>query len=191
MVVNWFFNQLVVDLPYWNIMTGKGHRLTGLGTGFFAAALVHTLGFNYTAEIVAGITAALSTTVPDWTEIPTYKRGIRTGTVIPHRTITHWPPLWLGLIYIAFNYLEPLPAATLIGVCVGALSHILADAPNPLGIPWILPNKRISILGGLWRSGEFEKAMVVVFTIAGAITWGYTHQDITWIKIIIKAWNRL
>lgn len=171
-------------------MTGNGHRLTGLGAGFFSAALVHTLGFNYTAEIVAGIIASLSTTVPDWIEIPTYRKGMRAGTIIPHRTITHWPPLWLGLIYIAFHYLEPLYAAALIGVSVGALAHILADAPNPMGIPWLLPNKRVSILGGLWRSGEFEKTMVIVFTIAGASMWVYTHQNTAWMQTIIKIWSQ-
>ena len=172
-------------------MTGKGHRLTGLGAGFFAAALVHTLGFNYKAELVSALLAVLSTNIPDWIEIPTYKRGIRTGTLIPHRTITHWPPLWLGFIYIAFHYLEPLYAAALMGVCVGALVHILADAPNPRGIPWLLPNKRITLLGGLWRSGEFEKTLVMIFTVSGAFTWGYTHQDTTLIQTIIKGWDHL
>lgn len=185
-VVNWFFNQLVVDLQYWNNMTGKGHRLTGLGAGFFAAALTHTLGYNYTIEMVSALLAAFSTTIPDWIEIPTYKRGVRTGTLIPHRTITHWPPLWLGLIYVAFHYLDPLYAAAVIGICVGALAHILADAPNPMGIPWILPFSRLSIAGGLWRSGQFENTIVFVFTAAGIATWVYTHQDTPLVQAIIN-----
>lgn len=167
-------------------MTGQGHRLTGVGAGFFAAALVHTLGFNYTAELLAAIAAASSTTLPDWLEIPIYKKGVRTKTFIPHRTITHWPPLWLGLMYIAFTYLEPMYAATVLGICVGALAHIVADAPNPMGVPWFWPHKRVSIFGGLWRSGEFEKTMTFIFTLAGIGIWLHSHQDTSWMIAIME-----
>lgn len=169
-------------------MTGKGHRLTGIGAGFFAAALVHVLGYNYTAEMIAGLAAASSTTLPDWAEIYTYKKGVRTGTLIPHRTVTHWPPLWLGLMYVAFHYLDPYPAAILLGVCVGAMAHILADAPNPMGIPLLWPHKRVSFFGGLWRSGEFEKSMTAIFTLAGLVFWGYTHQETVWVQTLINVW---
>lgn len=170
-------------------MTGQGHRLTGVGAGFFAAALVHTLGFNYTAEILAALAAASSTTLPDWIEIPVYKKGVRAGTLIPHRTITHWPPLWVGLIYLAYYYAEPYYAATLIGISVGALAHIVADAPNPMGIPWFWPHKRVSIFGGLWRSGQFEKTMTLVFTVTGLLYWGYAHQDTEWLMAILEKWS--
>lgn len=172
-------------------MTGKGHRLTGVGAGFFAAAFVHVLGYNYTAEIIAGLAAASSTTVPDWIEIPTYKKGVRTGTLIPHRTITHWPILWLGLMYVAFHYLEPYPAAIALGVCIGALAHILADAPNPMGIPMLWPHKRVSIFGGLWRSGEFEKSMTFVFTVVGLMFWAYTHQEAALVQRVLDGWAQL
>jgi len=158
-------------------MTGKGHRLTGVGAGFFAAAFVHVLGFSYSAEAIAALAAAFSTTLPDLIEIPIYKRGARTRTLIPHRTITHWPPLWFGIMYGAYYYLEPYYACALIGMSVGALAHILADAPNPLGIPWVLPHKRIALFGGLWRSGENEQMMVTVFTLFGVGSWLYAHQN--------------
>lgn len=167
-------------------MTGQGHRLTGISAGFFAAALVHTLGFNYTSEAIAAFAAAASTTLPDWLEIPIYKKGVRSGTLIPHRTITHWPPLWLGLMYFAFNYLEPFYAVMVMGIGVGALVHIVADAPNPMGVPWLWPNTRVSIFGGLWRSGEFEKTMTCVFTIAGVAIWLHSHQKTSWILAIIE-----
>lgn len=170
-------------------MTGKGHRLTGIGAGFFAAALVHTLGFNYTAEVFAALAAASSTTLPDWIEIPVHKKGMRAGTLIPHRTITHWPPLWLGLMYFAFYYLEPYYAATLIGICVGAITHILADAPNPMGVPWFWPHKRVSILGGLWRSGQFEKTITAVFTAIGVFYWVQAHRDNAWLMAFIERWG--
>ena len=99
--------------------------------------------------------------------------------------------LWLALMYVAYHYLDPYFAATLIGVCVGALAHILADAPNPMGVPMLWPHKRVSIFGGLWRSGEFEKSMTVVFTLVGLIFWGYTHQETTIMQSVIDGWGQL
>lgn len=170
-------------------MTGKGHRLTGVGAGLFAAAFVHVLGYDYTAEILAALAAASSTTLPDWAEITRYKKGVRAGTFIPHRTITHWPVLWLGLMYAAFHYLDPYPAAIVLGICVGALAHIVADAPNPMGVPILWPHKRVSFFGGLWRSGEFEKSMTFVFTVVGLGFWAYVHNETLFIQTLIASWN--
>ena len=157
-------------------MTGKGHRLTSVGTGFFAAAVVHLLGYNALGQLIAGLAAASSVTAPDWLEIPQYKKGVRSGTLIPHRTITHWPVLWIGIIYAAYSYLDPYIAVTIIGISMGSLSHILADAPNPMGVPMLWPHRRVSLFGGLWRSGEYEKSMAFVFTVAGIGFWLYVHQ---------------
>lgn len=149
-------------------MTGKGHRMTGLAAAFFAAAVARKTG---TPELIAASVALFSITLPDWLEIPLYRRGMRAGTVIPHRTITHWPPLWLCLIWYCAQ-LGGAVGALGQGAAVGALMHILGDAPNPMGIPWLLPNQRIRFgKKGLWRSGQNETLMVIVFTIAGYATW--------------------
>lgn len=171
-------------------MTGKGHRSTGLGAGFFAAACMHVLGFDYVAEFVAAFAAALSVNLPDQLEFPRYKNGQRRGTRIPHRTITHWPYLWLALMYIGWQYVDPLPAALLIGLSIGALMHILTDAPNPMGIPWVLPHRPVSLTGGLWLSGEFEKTIATFANTGGILTWLYVHQFLNWIPPFIAGLSR-
>lgn len=152
-------------------MTGKGHRLTGLGTAFIAATLAKYAGLDEVLQILTGAIASISTTIPDWIEIPYYRKGVRAGSLIKHRTITHWPWLWLGLMIwgCTFNGIE---ACILIGASCGALAHILADAPNPMGIPWIHPAQRIRFgKKGLWRSGEYETLIVSLFTLIGAGIW--------------------
>lgn len=151
-----------------HIMTGQGHRWTGVGAAFIAAALAHVAQLP---ELVAAAVASVSTTVPDWAEIPFYRDGKRSGSLIAHRTLTHWPPLWLGML--AMGYHEGgFIGAMLIGISTGAMTHILGDAPNPMGIPWLLPNKRMRIgKKGWWRSGDHEPFMALTFATIGFAIW--------------------
>lgn len=58
------------------------------------------------------------------------------------------------------------------GAGIGALAHIVGDAPNPMGIPWLLPHKRMRIgKKGLWRSGQHEFLIILAFAGAGYGTW--------------------
>lgn len=149
-------------------MTGRGHRWTGAGAAFIAAALAHQL---HLPEIVAAALAAVSTTLPDWAEIPFYKKGVRAGALIAHRTLTHWPLGWL--LVIGWGTHEGgLIGAVLVGTAVGSLTHILGDAPNPMGIPWLLPNRRLKLgKNGWWRSGEHEPFMALTFATLGFAVW--------------------
>lgn len=149
-------------------MTGAGHRWTGIGAAFFAAAVARLAGLP---EPVAAVVALGSCTVPDWVEIPFYRGGVRVGSLITHRTITHWPYLWLALIAWSCSNGTWVGAATL-GVGVGALTHILGDAPNPMGIPWVWPTKRVRIgKKGLWRSGQHELLIIISYAFAGYAAW--------------------
>ncbi|WP_080416106.1 metal-dependent hydrolase [Burkholderia ubonensis] len=152
-------------------MTGRGHRWTGLGAAFMAAAAARLSGMNEVAEIAAALVAASSTTMPDWIEIPFYKNGIRSGSLIAHRTLTHWPPLWLLLI--AWGVRDgSIVGALAIGAAIGSIFHILGDAPNPMGIPWLLPHRRIRFgQKGWWRSGQHEILMTLSFTAFGFAAW--------------------
>lgn len=149
-------------------MTGRGHRLTGIGAAFIAAAIAR---LTDTPEFIAAAVALTATTMPDWIEIPFYRNGTRVGSLITHRTITHWPPLWLALIY--WGILQGgVVGAMAIGAAIGSLTHILGDAPNPMGIPWILPYKRLRFgKKGWWRSGQNEFFMVVTYTLFGFGCW--------------------
>lgn len=150
-------------------MTGRGHRWTGVGAAFFAAAFARWLGLP---ELIAGAVAAASCTVPDWAEIPYYRKGCRAGSLITHRTLTHWPPLWLALACFGVFYLEPIPAAMVLGTCTGAMIHLLGDAPNPMGIPWLVPYKRLRLgRRGWWRSGEHEPMIALTLGTGGFVLW--------------------
>ena len=157
-------------------MTGTGHRLTGIGAAFIAAALLRMAGATEVEQLVGAVIAGSTPRIPDWIEISTFRNGVRTGTVIPHRTITHWPPLWLFIAWYAHGF-GGLIAAGGVGVTVGALTHILGDAPNPMGIPWIFPHKRI-VFGkkGWWRSGKNEAWIVMGYGLFGVWLWGYSAR---------------
>lgn len=136
-----------------------------------AAAVARFSGMGEFSEIAAGILAGFSTTMPDWTEIPFFRNGIRTGSLIAHRTITHWPPIWVFLIFWGFKD-QTIIGALAIGAGVGSMWHILGDAPNPMGIPWLLPHRRIRFgQKGWWRSGEHEILMTLFFTVLGYGSW--------------------
>lgn len=152
-------------------MTGRGHRWTGLGAAFLAAAAARLGGLSEISEVAAALVAAFSTTMPDWIEIPFYKNGVRSGSLIAHRTLTHWPPLWFAAIAWGV-YDGTIIGAAAIGAAVGSLYHILGDAPNPMGIPWLLPHRRIRFgKKGWWRSGQHEILMTLGFTALGYGAW--------------------
>lgn len=166
-------------------MTGKGHKATGIGAAFIAGALARWADLP---ELVACAMAAGSCTLPDWLEVPLYKKGMRTGSLIPHRTITHWPPIWLAVIWWATTQAQPIYGSVALGVAIGALTHILGDAPNPMGIPWVVPFKRNRIgAKGLWRSGEWELLIVLGYTALGLGLWriatGWRPGDVFWAEV--------
>lgn len=149
-------------------MTGTGHRLTGVGAAFMAAAFARLFSLP---ELPAALVAAGATTSPDWLELPIRAGGVRIGSLIPHRTITHWPFLWLGMSWVAVEYGGLLGACGL-GFSVGAFVHILGDAPNPMGIPWLLPFHRVRLgQKGLWRSGQYEFLLAALFAGCGYGLW--------------------
>ncbi len=150
------------------IMTGRGHRWTSVGAAFMAAAMARLLGLP---ELVAAAVATFSVTLPDWAEIPYYRNGVRAGSLIAHRTLTHWPILWL-IVAIWGAYEGGLLGSAMLGVAMGAMTHILGDAPNPMGIPWLWPTQRIRIgRKGWWKSGTHEPFMALAFAALGFVIW--------------------
>lgn len=147
-------------------MTGKGHALVGVGVGlglagFFPAGVPAILAF---AGAVSGSTA------PDWLELPQRAsfwggQGVR---LIPHRTLTHWWPLWVAAILSTVQFLHgAFFAPWLIGFAAGGLSHLLVDLPNPMGIPILTPFAKSRRSLRWWRSGQNEFPIVAVFLFGG------------------------
>lgn len=150
-------------------MKGYGHHVTGAITGTtlaIAAIKYYDIGsFSAAAAIMGGW---IGGTLPDTLEGPARAR------IIPHRTITHWIPMWLAvLVSCWFPPISTLPEIgrmAVYGLVGGAITHLLTDWPNPLGIPIKTPWKRHSL--GLWRSGENELLIIVIQLFAGWLVVG-------------------
>lgn len=94
---------------------------------------------------------------------------------IEHRTVTHWVPLWIGLLVwaVVTGVHLPLPypdivRGTVLGFIFGGLTHLIFDIPNPTGIPLVLPWKRYSL--NWWKSGRADIALVALW---GVGVWGF------------------
>lgn len=158
-------------------MGRTGHRLTGIAAGCLAAcAFWQSNGALSLVSIPAGYFGG---TAPDWLEIAhaeystKYQRWMR-KSVIPHRTITHWWPVWGAasalLVIWPLQGLHPgmglhsgigSPAAVWAiarmagtGFVAGAWMHLFMDIPNPTGIPILSPRARSRFGFGWWKSGN-------------------------------------
>lgn len=151
-------------------MTGKGHTWVSLAFSIATYKIALQLG---AVPLLVSVATVLGGTAPDWMEI----RKSNGATMIKHRTITHWLPLWLLLFFFCFGVItknESLYSlydfkineyflSFLLGFSIGGLLHLLVDIPNPMGIPILTPNRRFSLK--LWKSGKFEVPIVTAFFI--------------------------
>lgn len=156
-------------------MTGKGHVLTGLICTIATYAFMkNEFDLNTIGKALGVAGMIFGSTAPDWMEI----RKKTGGTIIPHRTITHWLPLWVLLFMFSVSNLPSqgivpydvfkiakdsvlnLDSITtyvfafLTGFSLGGLLHLATDIPNPMGIPILTPKNRFSLK--LWESGKNE-----------------------------------
>ncbi len=117
----------------------RTHRLLGTAVAFASASI--TMQFGGSA-VLAFLCTFPGSTAPDWLEIPYGGRGEDRRSIIPHRTLTHYAPLWLGVLGGALWLLAQQPVAAVnltasaaAGFSLGALSHLFLDLLTPLGIP--------------------------------------------------------
>jgi len=119
------------------------------------------------ADIVGVLGALAGSTLPDL-DIP---------LGIPHRTITHWWPIYTGagiaVKFLPTGYLPPLVTDFVFWVCVGSLLHIIEDSLTVGGIPVLGPfsKKRFSFM--LTRTGgmlEYLVSLAVIASIIGVIS---------------------
>lgn len=132
----------------------------GWSTGVFCAAYVFHKGASghyYLWSVLSFFFAKLGSTAPDWLEIAWWSRKKRLW--LPHRSLTHWGVAWAALLYFAATQVSAATpwASLLFGFAVGGLTHLLADWPNPLGVPWLY--RRHSL--GLWKSGAKDLFIVI------------------------------
>lgn len=144
----------------------SAHHVTGWAAGAIAATLVAQAGAAgpwHAGSLAAFASGIAGGTAPDWLELAWWSRTRRLW--IAHRSATHWGLGWaaaLVLSYRALGHAHPF-AAPIFGFACGGLMHLLADWPNPLGVPWVW--KRHSL--NWWKSGRCD---VLVVALAWAAT---------------------
>ncbi|GGX97958.1 metal-dependent hydrolase [Massilia dura] len=163
--------------------SSNAHHSTGFAAGLIAAVLVFHAGASgpwHAWSILALVSGAAGGTAPDWLEVAWWSRKRKLW--ITHRTWTHWGIAWGALLvysYLSLNKMAWAPAA--FGFAAGGMMHLLADWPNPLGIPWILGRHSLN----LWKSGKCDMVIVVsawlaAFVVADRFCFQsrYTHEFI-------------
>jgi len=161
-------------------MSPRGHYLTAIGVGIASSVAWARLsgpadgpGGLGLAALMGGFLAGAR--APDVLEIATFVGGER-ASVIPHRTLTHWIPLWVLALYAAFLVCTETQAALWLRalvagfVAAGAL-HVLMDFFTPTGVPLLLPVPRARVRMPLYHTGKFgEELVVLVFLAAVGIS---------------------
>ncbi|KDP84542.1 metal-dependent hydrolase [Cupriavidus basilensis] len=146
--------------------SSKAHHATGWAAGLIAAAVVTKTGAGGTfhfAAALAFLAGVAGGGAPDWLEVAWWSKSRRLW--ITHRTWTHWGIAWLALLAVAHRSLGlHWLAAPAFGFACGGLMHLLADWPNPLGVPWILGRHSLN----WWKSGRCD-LMVVAASWIGAL----------------------
>ncbi|CAG4903131.1 metal-dependent hydrolase [Paraburkholderia gardini] len=158
--------------------SSKAHHATGWAAGLIAAALVahaHASGPYHLWALLAFGGGVAGGTAPDWLEVAWWSRSRRLW--ITHRTVTHWGVGWLALLAWSYHLLGHRTfAAPLFGFACGGLMHLLADWPNPLGVPWVAGRHSLN----WWNSGRCDllvvgAAWVAAWFVAGHVWWHGGH----------------
>ena len=138
--------------------SNKAHHATGWAAGVIAAALVVQAGAGGPYQVWSFLTVLMGMfggTAPDWLEVAWWTRKRRLW--LTHRTWTHWGLAWIALLIYSWLALKHhLWAPLLFGFACGGIMHLLADWPNPTGIPWIAGRHSLK----LWKSGECDMLVV-------------------------------
>ena len=150
-------------------MTLTGHIGVGMATGLLVGALypvpVNQEPLAWLALLVP--VAMAGAVAPDRLEWAG-ELGFRW---LPHRTLTHWWPLWVlpPAALLPGGDLPAMVEAAMLAFFAGGISHLLADLPNPSGIPGWLPGRTVSL--NWWRSGQNEWWLVPLTWVAPALLW--------------------
>jgi membrane-bound metal-dependent hydrolase YbcI (DUF457 family) len=174
---------------HFTMASNKAHHVTGWAAGVIAAALVAKAdagGTYHMWSILALVAGIAGGTAPDWLEVAWWSRRHRLW--ITHRTWTHWGLAWIALLTYSYQALGQLPFAPLLfGFAAGGIMHLLADWPNPMGVPWIVGRHSLN----LWKSGNCDffvigAAWIAAFVITDHVFFNnvHTHKIVILVKSI-------
>jgi membrane-bound metal-dependent hydrolase YbcI (DUF457 family) len=142
-------------------MERTGHVLAGIGGAVAVGAVLW--GQSPLSAITAAGMVVPGSTAPDWLE----GSGGGRAPIIKHRTITHWPIVYL-LMMAAF-FLSTLPSLVqfaAFGFCIGALIHLSGDMMTPSGIPLLLPTRKVSLVR-FWGRRSAQARWVLLYAAFG------------------------
>ncbi|MDG0024407.1 metal-dependent hydrolase [Trinickia sp. Y13] len=145
----------------------SAHHALGWAAGMTAAVTVAAAGAAgpwHVGALTALLAGVAGGTAPDWLEVAWWSRARRLW--IAHRTATHWGVGWAAALIFAYHSLGRMHpfAAALFGFACGGFTHLLADWPNPLGVPWIWRRHSLN----LWKSGRCDLIVVALGWAAAA-----------------------
>lgn len=144
--------------------SNQAHHATGWAAGLIAAAIVTKAGAGgayHLWSLVACLAGVAGGTAPDWLEVAWWTRRRRLW--ITHRTLTHWGVAWLGLLIYSYAALgKQTLAAPAFGFAAGGVMHLLADWPNPLGVPWVYHRHSLN----WWKSGRCDFIVIAAAWLA-------------------------
>lgn len=126
-----------------NVPWGEG--LLSLPTVMMAGNAVNVDHFAVVTLVALGM--LVGARGPDRLEIPTFNRRTKTRrSVIPHRTLTHWPLFWVfltGLCLWTWSESQDLLLYVItsvgLGFCAAGWLHLVMDIMTPTGIPLLSP----------------------------------------------------
>ena len=153
-------------------MSKHGHLIT-------AAALAYVV-YERSASPVLAIGTLLGSSFPDIGELARFYGRWR-ASLIPHRTLTHWIPLYVVILAALPSVAPHMPwwiASIIKGVCFGSLLHIALDFFSPAGVPILNPFGTRKSAGFhhsesrhpyLYRTGTVEEAPIIAITVVGLV----------------------
>lgn len=123
------------------------------------------------AITLIGLGMVLGARAPDRLEVPRFDRRTKIRySLIPHRTLTHWPPFWIVLtafcVWFGVNGQDSLlssMACVGVGFCAAAWLHLAMDILTPTGIPLITPFGRRASFNLYKTASAGEWLCILVF----------------------------
>lgn len=147
-------------------MSKTGHLIT-------ATALAYAV-YERSASPTLALSVMLGASFPDVGEFVQF-RGEWRSSLIPHRTLTHWIPLYVAvLLWMHSAPLGPWWLQNLIsGICLGSILHVALDMFSPAGIPlWNPFGHRVSLgfhrhsgKPCLYKTGSVLEIPVIAVTV--------------------------
>jgi hypothetical protein len=128
----------ISDVPW-------GEGFSSLPTVIMTGNAINVDHFAFVTLVALGM--LVGARGPDRLEIPTFNRRTQTRrSVIPHRTLTHWPIFWLVLTGLCLwiwsqsqDLLFYMITSVGLGFCAAGWLHLVMDIMTPAGIPLLSP----------------------------------------------------